>query len=276
MTNGANPAIGKHIDADGILTNYHEVGQGIPVLLLHGSGIGVSAYANWARTLPALGRHFHTLAIDVAGFGYTDAPEDAEFNLDFWVHHVIAFMDAKKLEKVHLLGNSFGGGLALAVTARHPERIDRVVLMGSAGTKFEVPAGFNAGFGYRGRKEDLEVLLENFTLYPSLITEDMINLRFETFNRPGYDKIFEKLFPGSREEKMNALVTPDEQIASIENDVLLIHGREDRVVPKETSLHISSLISGSELHIFGRCGHWSHRDKEIRFNQLVTDFYRSG
>ncbi|WEX12228.1 alpha/beta fold hydrolase [Chelativorans sp. AA-79] len=276
MTNGDNPAIGKRIHADGISTNYHEAGQGTPVLLLHGSGIGVSAYANWERTLPALGRHFHALAIDVVGFGFTDGPDDAEFNLDYWVRHVISFMDAKQLEKVHLLGNSFGGALALAVTVRHRERIDRVVLMGSAGTKFEVPPDFNAGFGYRGRKEDLKVLLKNFTLNPSLITDDMINLRFDTFHRPGYDKIFEKLFPGSREEKMNVLVTPDEQIAGIENDVLLVHGREDRVVPKETSLHISSLIPGSELHIFGQCGHWSHRDKEARFNQLVTDFYRNG
>lgn len=275
MTQDDNPIVGKWIDADGILTNYHEVGEGEAVLLLHGSGIGVSAYANWDRTVPALGQHFHAIAIDVAGFGYTKVPEDAEFNLDYWVHHVLAFLDAKKLDMVHLLGNSFGGALALAITARHPERVNRVVLMGSAGTKFEVPPDFNAGFGYRGKKEDLEVLLKNFTLDPSMITQEMIDLRFDAFNRPGYDKIFAKLFPGSREEKMNALVTPDEQIAKIKTPMLLVHGREDRVVPKETSLHISSLIEGSELHIFGQCGHWSHRDKEDRFLRLITDFYRS-
>lgn len=275
MTQEDNPSVGKWIDANGILTNYHEVGEGVPVLMLHGSGIGVSAYANWDRTIPALGQQFHAMAIDVAGFGYTEVPEDAEFNLDYWVHHVISFLDAKKLDKVHLLGNSFGGGLALAVTARHPERVDRVVLMGSAGTKFEVPPDFNAGFGYRGKKEDLEVLLKNFTLDPPSITQEMVDLRFDTFNRPGYDKIFAKLFPGSREEKMNALITPDEQIAEIKTPTLLVHGREDRVVPKETSLHISSLISGSELHIFGQCGHWSHRDKEDRFLRLITDFYQS-
>ena len=275
MTQEDNPSVGKWIDANGILTNYHEVGEGVPVLMLHGSGIGVSAYANWDRTIPALGQQFHAMAIDVAGFGYTEVPEDAEFNLDYWVHHVISFLDAKKLDKVHLLGNSFGGGLALAVTARHPERVDRVVLMGSAGTKFEVPPDFNAGFGYRGKKEDLEVLLKNFTLDPPSITQEMVDLRFDTFNRPGYDKIFAKLFPGSREEKMNALITPDERIAEIKTPTLLVHGREDRVVPKETSLHISSLISGSELHIFGQCGHWSHRDKEDRFLRLITEFYQS-
>ena len=209
------------------------------MLLLHGSGIGVSAHANWDRTVPALGKQFHAMAIDVAGFGHTEVPEDAQFNLDYWVHHVLAFLDAKKLDKVHLLGNSFGGGLALAVTARHPERVNRVVLMGSAGTKFEVPPNFNAGFGYRGKKEDLEVLLKNFTLDPALITQEMIDLRFDAFNRPGYDKVFAKLFPGSREEKMNALVTPDEEIAKIKTPMLLVHGREDRVVPKETSLLLS-------------------------------------
>lgn len=273
MTPESNPAIGKRIDAGGVATNYHESGAGFPVLLLHGSGLGVSAYANWDQTLPAVGRSFHAIAFDVAGFGYSDAPEDAPYGLDYWVDHVIAVMDVMRFEKAHLLGNSFGGALALAVTARHPERVERVVLMGSAGTKFQIPREFNAGSGFQGARDDLRPLLENFTIYPESITDEMIDLRFNTFKRPRYEKVFPKLFPGPREEKMNALITPDEQIARIERDVLLIHGREDRVVPKETSLHISSLIRRSELHIFGQCGHWSHRDRAERFNRLVTDFY---
>lgn len=273
MTPESNPAIGRRIDAGGIGTNYHEAGTGFPVLLLHGSGLGVSAYANWEHTLPALGESFRAVAFDVAGFGYSDAPDDAPYGLDYWVAHVVAVMDAMGFETAHLLGNSFGGALALAVTARHPERVGRTVLMGAAGTKFEVPPDFNAGAGFQGRREDLRPLLENFTIDPASITDEMIDLRFNTFKRPGYEAVFPKLFPGPREQKMNALITPDAQIAEIDKEVLLIHGREDRVVPKETSLHISSLIRGSELHIFGQCGHWSHRDKADRFNRLVSDFF---
>lgn len=275
MTSTHNPAIGKTIKAGEVKTNYHDMGEGVPVLMLHGSGVGVSAYANWHNTLPYFARSFRAVAIDVAGFGYSDAPEDVTYNLDLWVRHVIDFLDAMGFDKVHLIGNSFGGGLALAVTVRHPERIRRVALMGSVGVRFEMPKGFNAGVGFEGRHDQMRTLLENFTIDPGSITDEMIDLRYNTSVRPGYGDVFKKLFPGPREQKMNALLSPEEDIASIRNNVLLIHGREDRVVPVDTSLRLSSLIPGSELHVFSGCGHWSHRDKADRFNRIVSDFFNT-
>lgn len=275
MSSIGNPAIGKTMDAGGVKTNYHEAGEGVPVLMLHGSGIGVSAYANWNDTLPFFARSFHAIAMDVAGFGYSDAPPDATYNLDLWVRHVIDFLDARGLKKVHLLGNSFGGGLAVAVTARHPDRILRVALMGSVGVRFDIPEGFNAGVGFHGKRDQMRTLLENFTIDPASVTEEMIELRYVTALRPGYDETFRKLFPGPREQKMNALITPEQDIARIPNEVLLVHGREDRVVPVDTSLRLSAMIPRSELHIFGDCGHWSHRDKAVRFNRVVSDFFSS-
>ena len=272
MTPTDNPAIGKRLEVGGIATNYHEAGRGFPLLLLHGSGIGVSAYANWDETLPVMGRSFHAVAMDVAGFGYSDAPADAVFSLDYWVKHVIAFMDAMGFAKAHLLGNSFGGALALAVTARHPGRVERTVLMGSAGVPFEITPKFNAGVGFHGRRDEMRGLMENFTIDPSSITETMIDLRYNTYKKPGYEEVFKRLFPPSREGKMNAMLTPEADIAAIQNEVLLVHGREDYVVSKETSLRLSSMIRRSELHIFGECGHWSHRDKAARFNRVVADF----
>jgi pimeloyl-ACP methyl ester carboxylesterase len=273
MTTGRSPAIGRAIDAGGIETNYHEAGSGFPVLMLHGSGVGVSGYANWRYTLPEIGKQFRAIAIDIVGFGYSACPPDAHYCLDYWVDHVIRFLDAMRIERTHLLGNSFGGGLALAVTARHPERVGRTVLMGSIGTRFTAPPAFNAGHGYEPAEERMRTLLKNFTYYPETITDEAVRLRYETSMRPGYQATFEKLFPGSREQKMLAMVTPDEQIESIQTEVLLIHGREDRVVPTETSLRLFSLLPRAELHMFGRCGHWSHVDQAPRFNRLVLDFF---
>lgn len=273
MTEKTSPAIGKTIDAGGIETNYHEIGSGFPVLMLHGSGVGVSGYANWRYTMPEIGKTFRAIAIDIVGFGHSACPPDAQYSLDYWVDHVIRFLDAMGIEKTHLLGNSFGGGLALAVTARHPERVENVVLMGSVGTRFTIPPAFNAGHGYEPAIERMRTLLKNFTFFPDSITDEAVQLRYETSIRPGYQSTFEKLFPGSREQKMIAMVTPDEQIAAINNQVLLIHGREDYVVPMETSERLFKLIPRSELHLFGQCGHWSHLDQAARFNQLVVNFY---
>lgn len=273
MSNYVNPAIGKSIDAGGILTNYHEAGSGFPVLMLHGSGVGVSAYANWRFTMPEIGKKYRAIAPDVVGFGFSACPPDATYSLDYWVQHMIKFMDALGIAKTNLLGNSFGGGLALALTARHPDRIHRTVLMGSIGTRFTSLGAFNAGHGYEPAMERMRTLLHNFTYYPENITDDAVRLRYETSMREGYQSTFEKLFPGTREQKMIAMVTPDEQIRAIRNEVLLIHGREDRVVPTETSQKLHGLIEKSELHLFGQCGHWSHIDKAARFNELVLNFY---
>lgn len=273
METQASPAIGKTIDAGGIETNYHEHGTGFPVLMLHGSGVGVSGYANWRYTMPQIGKHFRAVAMDMVGFGYSACPPDARYSLDYWVDHVVRFLDAMRIEKTHLLGNSFGGGLALAVTARHPERVGRTVLMGAVGTRFQAPPAFNAGHGYEPAVDRMRALLKNFTYHPESITEEAVQLRYQTSIRPGYQATFEKLFPGTREQKMLAMVTPDEQTQAIRNEVLLIHGREDRVVPTETSERLFRLIPRAELHMFGQCGHWSHIDQADRFNRLVIDFY---
>ncbi len=145
--------------------------------------------------------------------------------------------------------------------------------MGSVGTRFTAPPAFNAGHGYEPAIERMHTLLKNFTFFPDSITHEAVRLRYQTSIRPGYQSTFEKLFPGTREQKMIAMVTPDDQIAAINNEVLLIHGREDYVVPMETSEHLFSLIPRSELHLFGQCGHWSHLDRAEDFNQIVSNFY---
>ncbi|MEE8444941.1 MAG: alpha/beta fold hydrolase, partial [Alphaproteobacteria bacterium] len=77
--------------AAGRETNYLEAGEGEPVILIHGSGPGVTAYANWRLTLPVLAEDFHVFAPDIAGFGYTEARADEDFTLDDWVGHLAGF-----------------------------------------------------------------------------------------------------------------------------------------------------------------------------------------
>src|SRR3954470_8374972 len=88
------PEIGKTIQAGGVLTNYHEAGAGAPVILLHGSGPGVSAWANWRLVLPNLAERLHVFAYDQLGFGYTALPAEPRYSLDGWVEHLLAFMQA--------------------------------------------------------------------------------------------------------------------------------------------------------------------------------------
>ena len=115
-----NPEIGHSIVAAGLKTNYLESGSGEPVILIHGSGPGVTAYANWRLSIPVLAAKYRVLAPDIAGFGYTERKSDTVYDLDFWVRHLIEWMDAVGVKKARFVGNSFGGALTLALTARHP------------------------------------------------------------------------------------------------------------------------------------------------------------
>ena len=135
-----SPEIGREITAAGYRTNVHDHGEGgFPLMMIHGSGPGVTAWANWRLVIPELAKHRRVVAPDMLGFGYSERPEDQVYNRERWVKHAIGVMDELGLEQVDLVGNSFGGGLALSLAIEHPERVRRLVLMGSAGSAFRSP-----------------------------------------------------------------------------------------------------------------------------------------
>ena len=120
------------------------------MLLLHGSGPGVSAWANWRLTIQSLKDDFRLLAPDLAGFGYTRVPEGIVYSRQTsGSTQLVAFLDAKGIQARHVIGNSFGGSMALALAIHHPERVNRLILMGSVGVPFELTAGSGRGVGLR-------------------------------------------------------------------------------------------------------------------------------
>ncbi|MFA5627489.1 MAG: alpha/beta fold hydrolase [Thiohalomonadaceae bacterium] len=268
-----NPEIGKSVVAAGIQTNYHDVGEGYPVILVHGSGPGVTAYANWRPNIPYLSQFYRVIAPDMVGFGYTEQPEGYEFSLDNWVQHIIGVMDALNIQKAHIVGNSFGGGLAIATALRYPERVDRLVLMGAAGTKFKLTEGLDAVWGYQPSIENMRKLLDLFAYDRSLVSDELAEVRYKASIRPGVQESFASMFPAPRQQWLDSLASSDEELKSLSNEALIIHGREDRVVPLSSSLHLAEVIDRAQLHVFGRCGHWTQIEHTDRFNRLVADFF---
>ena len=98
--------------AEGELTHYHEVGEGTPILFLHGSGTGVSAAANWWLNLPSIGEQARCIAIDTIGYGQTVVAPNTAYGIRAWVDHAVRTLDALGIEKTWLVGNSLGGWLA--------------------------------------------------------------------------------------------------------------------------------------------------------------------
>jgi len=269
-----NPEIGLSIVANGLATNYHDVGSGDPVLMIHGSGPGVTAFANWRLSMPVLAKNFRVIAPDMAGFGYTERPPGATYTMQNWVSHALGLLDALKIERAHVVGNSFGGGLALAMAIRAPERVNRMVLMGAAGTSFKLTQGLDDVWGYTPSFENMRKIMDIFAFDRNLVSDELAKLRYEASIRPGYQESFASMFPAPRQQWVDALASPEEAIRALSHEALIIHGREDRVLPMSASLKLFELMPKSQLHVFGQCGHWTQIEHADRFVKLVTDFFQ--
>lgn len=267
-----NPEIGRSIQTGPVSTNYHDIGKGAPVLLIHGSGPGVSAWANWRLPLATLGQQFRCLAPDMAGFGYSQVPAGYEFTRQAWLDQLVAFMDALGIEKAHVIGNSFGGSMALALAIAHPERVGRMVLMGSVGVPFDLTDGLDAVWGYTPSLENMEAIMRIFAYDQSLVGDDLVRMRFEASNRAGVQEAYAAMFPAPRQRWVEAMSHAEADVRAIGHRVLMVHGRDDEVIPLETSLTLNRWIDDSQLHIFGRCGHWTQIEHGAAFARLVSYF----
>jgi len=267
-----NPEIAHRVRTGAFETNVHELGQGAPVLLIHGSGPGVSAWANWRLVMPQLAQTRRVIAPDMAGFGYTERLPGIAYTMDTWVQQALDLLDALDVERADLVGNSFGGALALALAIRAPQRVRRLVLMGSVGVPFAITPGLDAVWGYTPSFENMRRIMDVFAHDRALVTDELAQLRYEASIRPGFQESFGAMFPAPRQRWVDAMASPEAAIRALPHETLLIHGREDQVIPLATSLTLADWIPHSQLHVFGQCGHWTQIEHSARFARLVGDF----
>lgn len=269
----SNPEIAKKIKTGSFNTNYHDIGEGEPIMFIHGSGPGVSAFANWRLCMPSISEKFRVIAPDMVGFGYSDRPENMVYSMDIWVQQTIDLMDALEIERINLVGNSFGGALALSLSIKYPERFNKIVLMGAAGVDFDLTYGLDKVWGYTPSIENMKELLDIFAYNRELVSDDLAKLRYEASVRPGFQESFSSMFPTPRQNGIDLLSSDENDIKNIKHDTLIVHGREDKVIPLQNSIKLNQLIKKSQLHIFGECGHWTQIEHNKRFNKLLLDFF---
>ena len=184
-TTEQRPEIGKSVVANGIRTNYLEAGSGEPVVLVHGSGPGVTAYANWNLTIPVLAERYRVLAPDMVGFGYTDRPDGIDYNVQTWADQIVGFLDALDIPRASLVGNSFGGAIALRLATQHHDRVNKLILMGAVGVPFEITEGLDTAWGYTPSVENMKRMLDVFAFSRKLVTDELAEVRYKASIQPG-------------------------------------------------------------------------------------------
>jgi len=271
-----NPELGQRIRTGAIHSNVHDLGSGAPVLLLHGSGPGVSAWANWRLLLPVLAQTRRVIAPDLLGFGTTDRPADpsdnAHYRMDTWVQQAVDLLDTLGIAQTDLVGNSFGGALALALAVKHPQRVRRLVLMGSVGVPFPITPGLDAVWGYTPSLANMRALLDIFAFDRARVTDELAQLRYQASIQPGFQESFAAMFPAPRQRWVAAMESTEAKIRALPHETLVVHGREDKVIPLSNSVTLAQWIKRAQLHVFGQCGHWTQIEHAARFARLVENF----
>jgi pimeloyl-ACP methyl ester carboxylesterase len=276
MAEDSRPEIGQTADAGGIKTNYLEAGSGEHVVLIHGSGPGVTSYANWRVVIPALSEHFHVVAPDMVGFGFSERPSGIRYGLQTWADQTVALMDTLGIDKAHLVGNSFGGAIALRIATQHPDRADKLVLMGSMGVPFPITEGLDRVWGYEPSFENMRKVLDVFAYDRALVPDELAEVRYRASMQPGFQESYAAMFPAPRQRWVEGMQTPDEQIEALPHRTLIVHGREDQVIPVDNSLRLMRMVQNGDLHVFAHCGHWVQIERSAPFNKLVADFLSEG
>jgi len=274
----APPLAAGGLDVAGVSTALIDTGTPVgaaapPVLLLHGSGPGVTATANWRPIIPALSASRRVVAPDQLGFGGTATGERRTYGRAAWTDHALSLLDTLGIGTVDIIGNSMGGAIALSIAAARPQAVRRLVLMGSMGVAMALPQGLDAVWGYTPGAEQMRRVIGLFAHNRDLVTDELVGLRYRASLDPPVRDSWAAMFPEPRQRWVDDLALSGAELAAIGAPVLLVHGRDDRVVPwRNSSAQLVDLLPDTRLHILSGCGHWTMIERTADFLAVVQPF----
>lgn len=259
-------------------------GRGDSVLFLHGSGPGATGMSNWTLASQSLSDDFDMLIPDLVGYGGSSHPNPAPRGMRrwmrLWIDQVLSLLDELQVQRTHLVGNSLGGAIALHLLMEAPERFDRVVLMGPVGAPCRLTPELDRIWGFyddptpSSMRNNMRWFAFDDTAISDRINE-VAETRLAAALEPAVRNSFEALFPAPRQQHLDDLVVPPSALRRITNPTLIVHGRDDSVVPFETSLYLLRHLSNVDLHVVGRCNHWTQIEQAEKFHTLLRIFLGS-
>jgi 2-hydroxy-6-oxonona-2,4-dienedioate hydrolase len=271
----------RELTTDQGILRYHEAGEGPPLLLLHGSGPGVTGWRNFRGNLPVLAEHFRCLILEFPGFGVSH-PTD-EHPMAAAVKAVPRFLEGLGLQQVDIIGNSMGGFVATSVAIAHPGRVRRLVTIGGIGTSIFSPSpgeGIKllSQFTDEPSRERLIRWLHSMVYNPALVTDQLIEERWTLATDPPTLESARRMYGSAAIAAMtNAARNSDAppgwaMLHKVKAKTLITWGRDDRVSPVDMALLPMRTIPDVEVHIFPDCGHWVMIEQKAAWESTVLSF----
>jgi len=261
----------KYAQVGDFRLHYNEAGTGPAVVMLHGGGPGASGWSNFQRNIGPFSEGFRTLLVDMPGFGKSDSVVVTEPRSQHTARAVCGLLDSLGIEQASFVGNSMGGAASINFAIDFPDRIDKLVVMGSAGAGQSIFTPMpTEGIKVLNQvfenptAEGMRRLIQLMVYDASFLTEELLQGRLQAALNPGHLE--------ARKKSSSAQRNFAAELGNVKARTLIVWGRDDRVVPLDTGLRLLAAIPGAQMHIFGQCGHWAQFEHAEEFNRLVMDF----
>ncbi len=248
------PKDATYLNVEGTRVRYVDVGEGPPVVLLHGFA---SSIENWTTVMPRLVKDHRVIAIDLRGFGWTDRPV-ADYSPAAQAKLLKAVLDERGVGKASIVAHSWGSSVALAFALAYPQQVDRLALYDAWVYDSQLPSMFHMarakglgevlfGLFYSERSED-RLTLGFYN--PDIVTEQLAEDVERAFERPGTRAAALEAVRGMRFDEMET------QYRTITVPTLLLWGREDVVTPVSIGEKLVRQLPNAKLNVYPRCGHF--------------------
>lgn len=271
----------RHVDVEvaghTVRTRVLQAGSGPELVLLHGTGGHLEAYA---RDLAGLAQDFHVTAYDMVGHGWSDLP-DLPYTTDVLCDHLIGLMDALGIERAHLSGESLGGWVVAWTAAHHPGRVDRLVLNtpGNIANKPEVMARMRdstMAAVLDPSDETVRRRVEFLFHHKEMVTDELVNLRRAVYGRPGFVQAITNTLVLQDPEVRKDFAWDPSWVRGVKAPTLLLWTSHDPTGGLDEADLLLSWLPDARLHVIEDAGHWPQWEKVPEYLEAHRSFLVRG
>jgi pimeloyl-ACP methyl ester carboxylesterase len=246
----------RFVVIDETLVHYRDQGDGEPILLIHGAFSSLHTFEEWNDILVNNG--YRVLRLDLPGFGLTGSRHDHRYSMEIYVETLKQFLDTLDVRSCSIAGNSLGGWLAWEFALKYPRKVNKLVLIASAGFIDEgsIPLPFkmaktpfiNKVIKYVVKRNVLEQFVKQVYGDQSKVTEELIQRYYELFSREGNPEAFLAICNTKPKDNTNKL-------KKIKHPTLILWGEKDEWIPIDYAYRFDIQIPNSDLIIYEGVGH---------------------
>ncbi|MFI5267343.1 MAG: alpha/beta fold hydrolase [Chloroflexota bacterium] len=276
MAIASQEATAHDVQAGGINIHYNDVGSGYPVIMIHGAGPGASSWSNFKQNVDAFSDRFRCLLVDMPQYGGSEKLVIEGGRLTYCSGVFRDFMDKLGIENAHFVGNSMGGQVAIKLAIDSPERVSKLVVIGSAPVSQSLfcPMPLEGikliGSYYKGEgpsREKMRTLIQTLLYDSSFLNDAILEDRYQASIDPDTVRIMSTQ-PPTKEDLTG-------QLHKVACPALVLWGIDDRFGALDIGLLMARMFQNARMHIFPKCGHWAQVEQADEFNRLVIDFLQN-